>query len=99
MQLETTAAGFIIQGNIDFQEVTYMLSEGMRIISAHGEGCVLIDFSLVDNCTIAALAMIVSWQRLAASKGKAVRIVGAPESLQQMLKLSGLAATLLADPE
>ena len=98
MRLQKTELGFALSGDIDIQMVTYILSQGNECISATSSQCICIDLSEVGTCTIASLVLVVSWQRLALAAGKGVRLIGAPNSLQQMLLVTGLTDSLQVSP-
>lgn len=60
------------------------------------DGNLVVDFSSVDECDSAALALLFEWQRTAQASGHVVELKGMPDGLASLAELYGVSELLPA---
>lgn len=83
-----------LSGYFDHESVLAVRSEGEAQIRSLGGQTVRIDLSRVEASGSIFMALLLSWLRLCESRGVAMELVGLPESLQDMVRVSGLDSVL-----
>lgn len=83
-----------IIGTLGFDCVVLVEKEGLQAIDESPES-VIFDFSQVECCSSATLALLLSWFRHAKKQGKPLLFESLPEKVCLMLDRAGLKQTLL----
>jgi phospholipid transport system transporter-binding protein len=96
-RFEAVGAGsFRVSGDLDFARVPDIWEISHRALDAGG-GDLSIDLGGVTRVDSAALALVVEWLAVAAARGRVLRIVGAPDKLMALARISEIEG-LLAGP-
>lgn len=82
-------------GTLGFDCVVLVEKEGMTAINESVDS-VIFDFSQVECCSSATLALLLSWYRHAKKLGKQLSFESLPEKVLFMLDRAGLKQALLA---
>lgn len=83
---------FILHGDIDFESVVALQTEGFALLEEGGQ--VTVDFSQVGRTGSAAAALLIAWLRYAKTRQTDLQLTNMPAHLQRVLRVSGLGALI-----
>jgi len=82
-----------VDGPLTFDSVPGLRPRGLTLLEA-AEGALLFDLQGVASADSAGLALLIDWLAEARSKGRSLRYVGVPETLQALAGLSEVGALI-----
>ena len=80
----------VLSGAINVSTVSGILIEGRLALGDIAETTPSLDLSAVTSADSAGLALVVDWVRSAHQRGSQLTIIGAPQQLRDIAKVSGL---------
>lgn len=93
-QIEKRQAGVLgVIGNLTFESVIWVEKEGLEAIE-QASTQITFDFSSVEHCSSASLALLLSWTRAARAQDKPLKYTGIPPHLARQIKSAYLQSIL-----
>lgn len=81
-QVIKVANGYKILGIMNFDSVAQLFKQGLQLLEEHEK--IEVDFEQVTHADSSAIALLLSWIRLANQKGKAIVFTNLPSQLLEM---------------
>lgn len=82
----------LVRGPVVFATAGGLLADSEGVF--RGSGPLVIDLSAVSDADSAGLALLVEWLRMGSARARPVSIVGMPDKLLAIARLSGVAEML-----
>ncbi len=88
--LTTSENTITLFGAVDLKTATSLNDKGIAFIINTSEKFIIVDLSQITEGDSIALALMLSWKRLAEKKGIQIKFEGWPEILMRLAKLCGV---------
>ena len=89
--IDITAEGvLVLRGSLNATTAVSLQLEGQTLIAKQPANQCVIDLKDVGHSSSVGVALLTVWMRFAQSKGKTVRYENMPQSMLDMVRLSGL---------
>jgi phospholipid transport system transporter-binding protein len=93
---QLTEGCYRLRGELTFATVTQAL-KATRKLMERGTSPVVFDFSGIRRSDSAGVALLIEWQRMAASVGRTLRYTQVPHALNAIMRVSGVVGMLPLD--